>query len=287
MSEPFLRFERVNQCPSCGSNEIRVAIDPDIGQCDACGLLFRNPRPTQAEIARSYDSGGTFAAWQEQEQARAEMWDRRAVLVCRFQPFGQLLDVGTGDGRFLRTCRDLGYDVVGTEVSEAGASYARRSGFDVKMGQITDIELLKESFDIATIWHVLEHVPEPGAVLRKVHSLLRTGGILIVAVPNEENFFVRKRLKLQQKLNPFGPLPFGGEIHLTYFRPLTLIATLRTAGFELLEFGVDDLYFVRDWRTKIKLLFQQTAARFLRWHFAVAMYAVCRRCSAAKGTKGR
>jgi 2-polyprenyl-3-methyl-5-hydroxy-6-metoxy-1,4-benzoquinol methylase len=214
------------------------------------------------------------------------MWDRRAALLCRFQPQGQLLDLGTGDGRFLRTCRDLGYEIVGTEVSEAGASYARRNGFEVKMGQITDIELSRGSFDVVTIWHVLEHLPEPGAVLRKVHSLLRAGGILVVAVPNEENFFVRKCLRLPEKTNPFGPLQFGGEIHLTYFRPPTLIATLRTAGFELLEFGVDDAYFVRDWRAKIKLLFQQAAARLLRWHFAVAMYAVCRRSPAGNGTKG-
>jgi len=287
MRERFLQFERVDQCPGCGSNEIRAAMDPDIGQCDACGLLFRNPRPTQEEIARSYDKGGTFAAWQEQEDARAAMWNRRAALACRFQPRGQLLDVGTGDGRFLRTCHDLGYEVVGTDVSEAGASYARRSGFDVRMGQITDIELSRGSFDVATIWHVLEHVPEPGAVLRKVHSLLRADGILIVAVPNEENFFVRKRLRLQQKTNPFGRLQFGGEIHLTYFRPLTLIATLRAAGFELLEFGVDDAYFVRDWRMKIKLVLQQTAARLLQWHFAVAMYAVCRRSSGATDTNLR
>jgi 2-polyprenyl-3-methyl-5-hydroxy-6-metoxy-1,4-benzoquinol methylase len=262
-------------------------MEPDIEQCDVCRVLFRNPRPTQAEITRSYNTGSTFAVWQEEEAARAQMWKRRARIVQRFQASGKLLDVGTGDGRFLQTCKALGYNVVGTEVSETGASYARRNGFDVKMGQITDIELPKESFDIATIWHVLEHVPEPRAVLRKVHSLLRPGGILAVAVPNEENFFVRQRLRLQQKTNPFGPLQFGGEIHLTYFRPLTLIARLRTAGFELLEFGVDDAYLVRDWRMKIKLLFQQTAARLLRWHFAVAMYAVCRRSSAANDTRGR
>jgi 2-polyprenyl-3-methyl-5-hydroxy-6-metoxy-1,4-benzoquinol methylase len=262
-------------------------MEPDIEQCDDCRVLFRNPRPTQAEITRSYNTGSTFAVWQEEEAARGEMWKRRARIIRRFQASGKLLDVGTGDGRFLRTCHDLGYKVVGTEVSEAGASYARRMGFDIKMGQITDIELSKGNFDIATMWHVLEHVPEPGAVLRKVHSLLCAGGILVVAVPNEENFFVRKRLRLQQKTNPFGPLQFGGEIHVTYFRPLTLIATLRAAGFDLLEFGVDDAYFVRDWRMKIKLLFQQTAAHLLRWHFAVAMYAVCRRSSAANGTKGR
>lgn len=188
MTSRFAEFESIDSCPGCGSYALCTAHAPDISQCRTCSLLFRNPRPTQAEIARSYDTGDTFKTWQEEEPVRARMWDRRAAIIRRFQPRGTMLDVGTGDGRFLRTCRELGYDVVGTEVSEAGASYARKDGFDVKMGQITDVELARENFDVVTIWHVLEHVPEPRAVLRKVHSLLRPNGILAIAVPNEENF---------------------------------------------------------------------------------------------------
>jgi 2-polyprenyl-3-methyl-5-hydroxy-6-metoxy-1,4-benzoquinol methylase len=249
---------------------------PTIGQCDICGLVFRNPRPTQAEISRSYDTGQTFGAWQKEELARAAMWARRAALVQRFQSRGKLLDVGTGDGRFLRTCRDLGYEVVGTEVSEAGASYARRRGFDVRMGQIIELDLPQESFDIITIWHVLEHVPDPGAVLRKVYSLLRPDGILAIAVPNEENFLLRRRLGIT-KADSFGPLSFGGEIHLSYFRPVTLRATVRSAGFKVIEFGVDDAYHERNWTMKTKLAFQQSLARLFQWHFAVAMYVICQR----------
>ena len=276
MTAQFLEFERLERCPGCGSHDIRAQHAADVGQCAACHLLFRNPRPTQAEIARSYDTGGTFGAWQEQEMERAAMWDRRAALLRRFQPCGRLLDVGTGDGRFLQTCRTLGYESVGTEVSEAGANYARQKGLDVRMGQIVTLDLALDSFDVATIWHVLEHVPDPGAVLRKVRTLLRPGGILIVAVPNEENYFVRRHFG-KEKGSPFAPLEFGGEIHLTYFRPATLRATLRTAGFEVLEFGVDDGYLVRDLKMKIKFTLQQSLARLSGWHFAVAMYAICRR----------
>lgn len=281
MSDQFLRFDRLDHCPACGAESIRTVTQPDIGQCDVCDLLFRNPRPTQAEIARSYNTGITFEAWQEQEPARAEMWEKRAAIIRRFQPHGRLLDVGTGDGRFLQNCRLLGYDVSGTEVSEAGASYARRRGFDVRMGQITEMEFPPETFDAVTIWHVLEHVPNPGAVLRKVHSLLKPKGLLVVAVPNEENYFVRRALRLPINLNPFDPLPFGGEIHLNYFRPRTFRATLANAGFEVLEFGVDDIYSVRDSKMKVKLVGQRFLASALHWHFAVAMCAVCRRTAVA------
>ncbi len=274
MISPFAYFDRLYGCPACGEEAIGLAVEPDIGECSECGLLFRNPRPTQAEIARSYDTGGTFDAWQEQEPARAKMWDRRASIIQKFRNGGRLLDVGTGDGRFLQTCQKLGYETIGTEVSEAGASYARTRGFDVRMGQITDIELPPESFDAVTIWHVLEHVPDPGGVLRKVHSLLRPNGILAVAVPNEENFFVRRRFGIASKTSPFDPLQFGGEIHLTYFRPATFLTTMRLSGFEILEFGVDDIYMNRDWRMKVKFVMQRTLAKLTRWHFATAMYAI-------------
>ncbi|MDQ3198593.1 MAG: class I SAM-dependent methyltransferase [Verrucomicrobiota bacterium] len=224
----FLEFETITNCPGCGSDRIRTVVEPDIGQCAGCALHFRNPRPTQAEIARSYDTGDTFEAWQEQEVSRAAMWQRRLEVVRRYCPGGKLLDVGTGDGRFLAAARDAGYIVAGTEVSESGARFARDRGLEVYMGQITDVALPDQSFDVVTLWHVLEHVPDPGALLRRVRSCLRPRGTLVVAVPNEENFFLRRRFGLA-KGSPFDPLIFGGEIHLTYFRPATLLSTLRAA----------------------------------------------------------
>jgi hypothetical protein len=73
----FLDSERIEECSGCGSPDILTFRKPDIGECRACDLLFRNPRPTQAEIARSYNTGATFETWQEQELARAAMWRPR------------------------------------------------------------------------------------------------------------------------------------------------------------------------------------------------------------------
>jgi len=259
---------RQHKCPNRGRARHRA-------MCCVSPLL-RNPRPTQAEIARSYDTGDTFEAWQAEEPARARMWNRRLTILQRYISGGRLLDVGAGDGRFLATAQRAGYEVTGTEVSKAGATYAQERGFNVHLGQITDLALPEASFDVATIWHVLEHVPDPRAVLRKVHALLRPGGILAVAAPNEENFFVRRRFG-KVKANPFASLTFGGEIHLTYFQPATLRRTLRTAGFNLITIGVDDAYYTRDIMMRVKLAFQQSLARLARWHFAVAMYAICQR----------
>ena len=85
MTRAFLDFDTIDHCPGCGSAMIGLEIEPDIGRCQTCELYFRNPRPTQAEIIRSYDTGETFAAWQNEEPARAAMWNRRAALIQRFQ----------------------------------------------------------------------------------------------------------------------------------------------------------------------------------------------------------
>ena len=260
----FLAFERLSHCPVCGCTDISVAVGPDIAQCSACHLYFRNPRPTQEEVARSYDTGGTFAAWQEEETARAAMWERRLLLVRRYTERGRLLDVGAGDGRFLEAAKAAGYMVAGTEVSTAGVAYARQRGFEVHLGQITELDLPEKSFDVATLWHVLEHVPDPGEVLRKVYSLLRPGGTILVAVPNEDNYFVRHRFG-KGRNSPFDPLQFGGEIHLTYFQAATLQAALRTAGYHVLKLGVDDAYYIRDGKMRAKLAFPQSLALLFRW----------------------
>ncbi len=273
----FLEFERLSKCPACDHADIPTAVEPDIARCSACHLYFRNPRPTQEEIARSYDTGGTFAAWQEEETARAAMWERRLTLVRRYAARGRLLDVGAGDGRFLISAKATGYQVTGTEVSRAGVDYARQRGVDIHLGQITDLHLPKVTFDLATIWHVLEHVPEPAAVLREVYGLLRPGGILVLAVPNEDNYLFQRRFGKAKISAPFGALEFGGEIHLTYFQPSTLRTALCAAGYEFVKIGVDDAYYIRDWKMQAKLILQQSLAFVLRWHFAVAMYAIARR----------
>ena len=146
MSAQFLEFEKVERCPGCRSAGISPVADQDIAQCGTCQLYFRNPRPTQSEIARSYDTGGTFEAWQDEETARATMWQRRLAVLTTYAPGGRLLDVGTGDGRFLATAQEGGFAVVGTEVSTAGASYARERGFDVHLGQIIELDLPAGTF---------------------------------------------------------------------------------------------------------------------------------------------
>lgn len=74
---------------------------------------------------------------------------------------------------------------MGIEISDEAAHYARDvEGLDVRVGQLSDLDLPVNGFDLIILWHVLEHIPDPQSTLHAVARLLRPGGVLLVAVPN-------------------------------------------------------------------------------------------------------
>lgn len=273
---PFETSESLERCPVCSHRTLRPAFAPDVMRCGDCAVYFRNPRPTQEEIERSYNAGENYAQWSASDQdARRALWLRRLRAIPA-RPPGELLDIGTGDGFFLGLARAAGFGVTGTDASAAGVEIARRAGHRILHGQLMALDLPAAHFDVVTIWHVLEHVPDPGAVLGRIFALLKPGGVLALAVPNEENSLFRWRIGWR-KTPPFRPFEWGHEIHLTHFQPHTLRSALRRAGFEVLRFGVDDIYADRSPANLFKLYAQKTVSAWTGWHFSMAMYCVCRK----------
>ncbi len=203
------------------------------------------------------------------------MWKRRLDLLKRFKNAGRLLDVGAGDGYFLDMAKDGGFSTYGTELSSTGAGYADKLGHRLLLGQLKDIDFGGLKFDVITLWHVLEHLPNPGEALSIISGLLDPGGIFALAVPNEENHLFRYRMGLKKCPNPLGPIVWGEEIHLTHFQPATLRSALRARGFEVRDFGVDDIYWDRSVKNLAKLAMQKSLSALFGWHFSMAMYCVC------------
>ncbi|MHB9091376.1 MAG: class I SAM-dependent methyltransferase, partial [Chloroflexota bacterium] len=135
----------------------------------------------------------------------------------------RLLDVGCGAGLFLRQAQTAGWQARGIEPSASAVAYARgRFGLEIHLGTLADAPLAGETFDIITLWHVLEHTPDPVATLRQGAGLLAPGGMLLVAVPNfgslEALLFGRRWYSLD------------APRHLYDFVPATLEALLAKAG---------------------------------------------------------
>lgn len=97
---------------------------------------------------------------------------------------GRLLDVGCGDGSFLRLAHSCGWDVVGLDPDPKAAANAAKQGLTVHQGGIEYFEGKTGLFDVITLNHVIEHVYEPVKVLETSHALLKAGGQLWLETPN-------------------------------------------------------------------------------------------------------
>ena len=98
---------------------------------------------------------------------------------------GKLLDVGAGTGAFLELGKNYGWDVKGVEPNNSARNLAHSKNLDL----VHHIDMLSgETFDVVTLWHVLEHLPDLEETIYKLEALVRPGGHLVIAVPNYKSF---------------------------------------------------------------------------------------------------
>jgi 2-polyprenyl-3-methyl-5-hydroxy-6-metoxy-1,4-benzoquinol methylase len=229
-----VEFETV-PCGFCGSSNDRPLFSgPDrllglpglftIVQCQDCGLLRQNPRPTPETIDFYYPADyEPYSIAPTDEKSRWRRWDRRYGLLKRRRAIeryiseGQLLDVGCATGNFLDEMRRSGrWEVKGVEPNREAASYAQqRMSLEVFAGRLEEVELPPASFDVITMWNVLEHLHDPLSSIRAVDRLLKPGGLFVFSIPNMESLEVRA----------FGHYWLGWELprHL-YFFPRPVLA---------------------------------------------------------------
>lgn len=113
---------------------------------------------------------------------------KKVQLVKKNTSGNSILDVGCGTGDFLKVCQEQNFNVLGVEPNEKARNLA-----EMKLGNSTDIfsnlfQIDSKKFDVITMWHVLEHVPDLETYIEKLTSLLNPGGILIIAVPNYKSY---------------------------------------------------------------------------------------------------
>ena len=188
-------------CPGCGGAVFEPVPDTTVGahhlaRCTGCGHVVTRPEPRESELAALYGDeyyGPEHRRFKGPLEGVTTLFRRwRGWYIARRLRPGTVIDIGCGRGLLLDELRRRGWTVLGTELSDEAAQYAREVlGLPMKVGEFHTLDLPPASADLVIMWQTFEHMREPHAVLRRVYEVLRPGGTAIVSVPNRESWQAR------------------------------------------------------------------------------------------------
>ncbi len=244
-------------CPTCGQAESSAFlkdVTPDglgftLVKCAACGLVYLNPRPALEHLMDYYpsDYGAHGApeiglrqrlkilALQSNRQQTGLKGAWRAWIGRQLEPMlgleveyvsgGQILDIGCGNGLNVWLYQQAGWEAVGLEPVDSAASLGRSMGLQVYTGALEQVRFPTASFDVVTMYQVLEHIPNPEMTLKECRRILKPGGRLLISVPNIECF----------DFHLFGSGWFPLEVprHLCHYSTQTLTRLVQDSGFRV------------------------------------------------------
>lgn len=157
-------------------------------------MLITSPQPNENNLGRYYESEDYISHTDGKRSVFEKAYHfikdialkNKLSLINDLQKSkGNLLDIGAGTGDFLLVAKENGWKTIGFEPSEKAKTIAQKKGVELK-SNISDFE--DHSFDVITMWHVLEHVPDLENQIKELKRLLKPNGSIIIAVPNFKSF---------------------------------------------------------------------------------------------------
>ena len=196
--------------------------------CRECGVIsVADPLPDTVDYDASYFSESSvngYAAYVADRDLIEANFAARLVWLQSFTAGGRLLDVGAAYGFFVHLAARAGFAAQGLEPAADCAAFARRElGAELQTGRFESVDLPDESFDVVTMFDVLEHFENPRVALQQAARLLRPGGLLVVETGDTEALLARLA---QQRWYFFDP-----PQHLVFFSQANLAQLARSVGF--------------------------------------------------------
>lgn len=232
-------------CPLCLSEMIAAQYECtdhfiskevfEISRCGNCGFLFTQDYPDEKEISGYYESeeyishSDTNAGLLNKlyHLIREYMLIRKRGIIEKATGLkkGSLLDIGSGTGHFAAMMKKSGWNVKAIEINEKARLHSSKVfGLDVfAPSEIQGFE--KETLHCVTLWHVLEHLHNPADYISKIHTLLKPGGICLVALPNSSS--------LDAKFYRRFWAAFDVPRHLWHFDPSTFRLFTKKSAFNI------------------------------------------------------
>lgn len=211
-------------------------------RCPSCGLVYHSPRPKKEYISGQYISGRFLQAFREIYLPSAEyrmstiFRERIKDIILPRVRRGRLLDIGCSSGHFLKVAGEHGFEVYGIEPNPEMVRFASKNLKlpNILEGVFRKNEYPDDYFDAVTLWDVLEHVPEPGTLLRSVFKAIKPNGWVFAYTENVES--------LNVFITGMDSEIFAPDVHLRHYSPDTFSKEFEKAGFlvkEVLTKGLD------------------------------------------------
>lgn len=210
-------------CLICGSEKLiklpKFYEKHGLVKCRNCNFVFMEQIPTDEELGNhyfkySYDITGYLSPF---------TINSYNLLLDEFEKYrvsNRLLDVGCGRGWFLEEAKKRGWEVFGTEYSDAALKICREKDINMKSGKLNPDDFIEKDFDVITSFEVIEHINNPNEEMSNITTLLRNGGLFYCTTPNFNSFL---RYYLKENYTSIIEYPE----HLSYYtrKTLTSLAT--------------------------------------------------------------
>lgn len=217
--------------------------------CSACETVYQTPMPDLETIASFYpDNYDIYRPAQAKERNALQKavlrtthgynhlpssipdWIGRLAGTIAYQdsiPYktdGRLLDIGCGNGKFLLSMQQLGWQTQGVEFNSSAVQICRDSGLDIFQGELASAAFPDNHLDVVTARHLIEHVADPTLFIKEIFRILKPGGIMVLITPNSQAL----------GRGWFGTNWYANEVprHLYLFNPKNLRLLTAQTGFQ-------------------------------------------------------
>jgi 2-polyprenyl-3-methyl-5-hydroxy-6-metoxy-1,4-benzoquinol methylase len=198
-------------CPICKSHNIKHFIQGkdflttqesfNIEKCESCGFLFTQDFPSEKHIGSYYLSDNYISHSDSRNglfnklyhRVRRYMLKSKAKLVEKqWAEKGTLLDIGAGTGYFANEMKQRGWRVSAMEKNPEARNFIQKNWHIDAQDENALSQIQQHSFQVITLWHVLEHLEHLHEIMQQLHSILQHNGTLIIALPNAASYDAKK-----------------------------------------------------------------------------------------------